>query len=111
VWGVAVIKAMENQGNHIIIWDCDPRTTYNEEGELQRQKDITFGFQKNLVAYAKENCSLSGLWYNTDTSKSEENKCLGHTLKWILEMSSVGDLPFQNKDDSRVQNCVLLSRL
>ena len=111
VWGVAVIKATEGRGKHIIIWDCDPRTTHNAEGELQRQKNIMFGFQKNFIAYAKKNCLISGLWYNTDNSKSGENKCLRYTLEWILDMALIGDVAFQGKDDLRIQKCVLLSRL
>jgi hypothetical protein len=70
-----------------------------------------FGFQKNFIAYAKKNCLVSGIWYNTDSSKSGRNKCLKYTLEWILEMASIGDVPFQGKDDIRVRDCVLLSQL
>ena len=111
VWGAAVIETTEGQGKHLIIWDCDPSATHDEEGQLIRQKDIMFGFQKDLVAYARAHCSLSEVWYNVDSSKSGEDKCLVRTLEWIQEMVSFGDLPFKGKSDLRVQNCVLLSRL
>ena len=110
VWGVAVIRT-EGRGKHLIIWDCDPQATYNKDGELRRRKDIMFGFQKDLITYAKTHCSLSGVWYNVDCSKSGEDKCLAHTLEWIQEMALMGDLPFGGENDLRVQNCVLLSRV
>ena len=106
-----MIKATEGRGKHIIIWDCNSRTTHNAEGELQRQKNIMFGFQKNFIAYAKKNCVISGLWYNTDNSKSGDNKYLRYTLEWILDMALIGDIAFQGKDDLRIQKCVLLSQL
>jgi len=70
-----------------------------------------FGFQKDLAAYAKARCSLSGMWYNVDNSKSGKDNCLVHTLKWIQEIALMGDLPFEGENDPWVQNCVLLSRL
>jgi hypothetical protein len=90
-----VIGTAEGQGKHLIIWDCEPSTTHDEEGRLRQQKNIMFGFQKDLVAYARAHCSLSGVWYNVDSSKSGEDKCLVHTLEWIQEMVSFGDLPFK----------------
>jgi hypothetical protein len=111
VWGAAVIGAAEGRGKHLIIWDCDPRATYDEDRQLRRRRDIMFGFQKDLAAYAKAHCSLSGVWYNVDSSKSGEDKCLAHTLEWIQEMVAAGDLPFEGENDPRVRNCVLLSRL
>lgn len=111
VWGAAVIKAAEGRGKHLIIWDCDPHATHDEDGQLRRRRDIMFGFQKDLAAYVKKHCSISGVWYNADSSKSGEDKCLAHTLDWIQEMVAAGDLPFEGENDPRVQNCVLLSRL
>jgi hypothetical protein len=67
-----------------------------------------FGFQKDLVAYAKMHCSLSEVWYNVDSRKSREDKCLAHTIKYIQEMVAAGDLPFEGENDPRVQTTYYL---
>ena len=110
VWGVAVIASQQGHGKHVIIWDCDPRPTIDEGGELRRQRDIMFGFQRDFVKFAEKAARIRGVWYNVDTSKSRQDQCLVHTLEWIQDMVSKGDVPFNEGGDTRVENCILLSR-
>ncbi len=86
-------------------------TTHNEKGQLLWQKDIMFGFQKDLVACARAHCALARVWYNVDHRKSGEGNCLAYTLKRIQEMVLMEDLPFEGKNAPWIQNCLLLSRL
>jgi hypothetical protein len=69
-----------------------------------------FGFQKDFVKFAEKAAGIRGVWYNVDTSKSRQDRCLVHTLEWIRDIVSKRDVPFNKEGDIQVENCILLSR-
>lgn len=105
-----MIASQQGHRKHVIIWDCDPRPTIDEEGKPRRQRDIMFSFQKDFVKFAEKAARIRGVWYNMDASKSRQDRCLVNTLEWIQDMVSKGDVPFNEEGDARVENCILLSR-
>lgn len=45
-----------------------------------------------------------GVWYNTDMSLCGQDKCLSHTLDWIVEMVKGGDIALED-GDARLEGC------
>lgn len=126
VWGAAAIKSQKGRGKYLIIWDCDPRSPYNEEGEehhTKRPQDFMLGTQVKLLNFLqrcnngrKARAQINAVFYNIDTSLSGQDKCLEHTMRWVVRMTEFGDSPFKGFDhngnslDPRTQECLQIPR-
>lgn len=106
----------------IIIWDCDPRSPYTTPGDrhkMKRLKRFVLGTQIKLWNFqcqqknvGKCRTQINGLFYNTDMSLSDQDRCLEHTLHWVTKMANHTDKPFAGLDgngnslDPRTSGCV-----
>ncbi|KAI0902760.1 hypothetical protein F4823DRAFT_638104 [Ustulina deusta] len=106
VFVIAIIKARESKGKHILIWDCDPVGVTRSN----RWNKILFGKQRTFIKYLrkKRNMGKAHIWYNTDASRGGKGRCLSNSLLKVSEWTRLGDLPYQGIEDVRFQNCVQL---
>lgn len=64
----------------------------------------------------KPRTKINAVFYNIDTSLSGQDKSLEHTMRWVVEMTRLGDSPFKefgrngNSLDPRTERCLQIPR-
>lgn len=111
-YAIAVIATPDDQGKHLVFWDCDPSNTVTGD---ERITEALIGLQRAFWRLARNLYGQVTVWYYTGVKQTDEDNAEGmgfaHTIRAVQRWVEAGDRVFEGTDDPRIQDCVRLTRV
>ncbi|KAF7528423.1 hypothetical protein G7054_g10148 [Neopestalotiopsis clavispora] len=107
-YAIAVIKDRAPRGGkHLVVYDCDPPRNITRNPRI---RGLLRSHVFSLYAQLRRIGAVR-VWYNADSSSSDQGRCRELSLQRLLDWASEGDVDYRGPSDTRMRNCVEITRL